>query len=648
MDTNQIKKEGQLNNIVVAGLIASGALTFGVSCLGRQVDLIEYCFKPNDSPQYCTLDKRYLMQSDDFSRILNDPLTAEDKTIAHKATRLRIQKATNSKKWLWAMVSVGCIGTAYTLSKARERKLIEYLPQYRETVKQSWVMTKLANWQQERRVMLEAFNTDRKHQYAADLDFQLWQFKSDRAARSKQLSLLSPEEIAIFTEQAKLQAQAQAQSQLIQATGQGQAQLPGQSLDEINDPSDKIEATREQEPELSALSTPATADQFSDYHRIGQSIIKSMVVSDKSLLIASGTGTGKSTTEQYFLQQFVSRYPQSEIYALLNKNDDLYGVRRDARVVFSPEALLDIPSGKDERAAMLKQLLAPLYTVYDIFLTRKQKPASERKRLKESTPVRLVLGDWYGTYQELQARLTKDELQGVLSMIRQIITIGRDMGVGLVVDTQSANLDSLGLANDASIRQSLDIFSQGFIYYQDTEEKGELQTIRLMFGNKSICSPEDREAIALAYNQIADAIKDGKLKTPIIFTSVGSRPRLGIVPELTDGIATKTNIDWDDVARRLDAQYLRSEFGVIVPEPAEPIEPPSLPPKPRSDEDYSQNTSRFTPLSLTRLQVLELIRQLRTTELNQTQVIETLWHCKKGGSAAWKEAREQFRELTGE
>jgi hypothetical protein len=36
-------------------------------------------------------------------------------------------------------------------------------------------------------------------------------------------------------------------------------------------------------------------------------------------------------------------------------------------------------------------------------------------------------------------------------MIRQIITIGRDMGVGLVVDTQSANLDSLGLANDASI-----------------------------------------------------------------------------------------------------------------------------------------------------------------------------------------------------
>jgi hypothetical protein len=297
-----------------------------------------------------------------------------------------------------------------------------------------------------------------------------------------------------------------------------------------------------------------------------------------------------------------------------------------------------MPSDKEERAALLKRLLAPLYTVYGIFLTRKQKPTSERKRLKESQPVRLVLGDWYGTYQELQARLTKDELQGVLSMIRQIITIGRDMGVGLVVDTQSANLDSLGLANDASIRQSLDIFSQGFIYYQDGEEKGELQTIRLMFGNKSICSPEDREAIAITYNALADAISDGKLKTPIIFTSVGSRPRLGIVPELTDGIATQTNVDWQDVARRLDAQYLRSEFGVIVPEPPEPSEPPSEPLNQSVDKDKSQNTSRFTPLSLTREQVLELIKQLRTAELNQTQIIERLWQVRKGGSAAWKDA----------
>jgi hypothetical protein len=41
--------------------------------------------------------------------------------------------------------------------------------------------------------------------------------------------MLSPEEIAIFHEQAQAQALAQAQQQMQEATGQPQAQLPGQS-----------------------------------------------------------------------------------------------------------------------------------------------------------------------------------------------------------------------------------------------------------------------------------------------------------------------------------------------------------------------------------------------------------------------------------
>jgi hypothetical protein len=96
-------------------------------------------------------------------------------------------------------------------------------------------------------------------------------------------------------------------------TGHSQAQLPGQSLDEVNDPSDKLNAEKS-DPSHDAKA-PTEGDQFSEYRRIGQSIIKSMVVSDKSLLIASGTGTGKSTTEQYFLQQFVSSIPSSVVLA---------------------------------------------------------------------------------------------------------------------------------------------------------------------------------------------------------------------------------------------------------------------------------------------------------------------------------------------
>jgi hypothetical protein len=56
---------------------------------------------------------------------------------------------------------------------------------------------------------------------------------------------------------------------------------------------------------------------------------------------------------------------------------------------------------------------------------------------------------------------------------------------------------------------------------------------------------------------------------------------------------------------------------------------------------------RFTNLNLTKNQAIELIQKLRT-ELNQTQTIEKLWECKKGGSDAWKRAYSQFKDLMKE
>jgi hypothetical protein len=550
------------------------------------------------------------MASDEFNRITSDPISLDDRIFAKHVTRLRIVPPTNPYKWLWSLSSFGFFGAAGALSKARERKLMEYLPTYRESVKQSWALNRLEHWLRERGEMLNAYNTDRKRQYAADLDFQLWKFGSDRAARAKQLSMLSPEEILVFQEQARKDALAQAQKQREAATGQNQPRLTGQSLDEVIDPSDKIESADEADQQADPQNAPgpiahsptSDPDPFSEFRLTGQSIFRSMVVSDKSILIASGTGTGKSTTEEYYLQQFVRKYPKAEIYALLNKNDNLYGVKPENKMVFSPEMFAAMPTDKGERTELIERVLAPLFSVYKIFLKRKQLATAERKQLKESQPIRLVLGDWYGTYQELQARLTKDELQGVLSIIRQIVTIGRDMGIGLVIDTQSANLDSLGLVSDASIRQSLDIFSQGFIYYEDGEEKGELQTIRLMFSNKSICSPEDREAIAAGFKVLSDAIRDGHLKTPIIFTSVGSRPRLGIVPEFAEGIQI-TNIDWDkvdwsDIASRLETGYLISEFM---------IEPPSKAENPEDEDLEKIEESEESPLGEAAQAVLKII-----------------------------------------
>jgi hypothetical protein len=88
----------------------------------------------------------------------------------------------------------------------------------------------------------------------------------------------------------------------------------------------------------------------------------------------------------------------------------------------------------------------------------------------------------------------------------------------------------------------------------------------------------------------------------------------------------------------LEELYRRLEF----PEPSEAQSEPLNQPPPN---DSASNEKRFTPLKLTRDQCQELINQLRT-ELNQTEIIERLWQCKKGGSAAWKEAYAQFKEVT--
>lgn len=203
-------------NTILVGLISGlGVLTLATSFHGRQTDLIEYCFKPNDSPHFCTPDKRYVMPVGEWQALKSEPASNPKSQIPQKATRLRIIEATNPQKWAWGLISAGLFGSAYLLSKARERKLLEFLPQYRNEVKQSWLLNKI-----------QAINTARKVEYAANLDYQLWQFSADRAARLKQLSMLSPEEIAIFQEQARLQAQAEAQAQLNHAIGKPSAALP--------------------------------------------------------------------------------------------------------------------------------------------------------------------------------------------------------------------------------------------------------------------------------------------------------------------------------------------------------------------------------------------------------------------------------------
>jgi hypothetical protein len=126
---------------------------------------------------------------------------------------------------------------------------------------------------------------------------------------------------------------------------------------------------------------------------------------------------------------------------------------------------------------------------------------------------------------------------------------------------------------------------------------------------------------------------------------------------------------WADGQLQLEVENIRQRLELLLDSStAEPDSSPVQEPEPlnRSPEPLNQPTDdgctdlgngsqfssepsseRFTPLNLSKEQVLALIENLNP-ELNQTQIIERLWQVKKGGSAAWKEAREQFRQLMGE
>ncbi|MEP0799060.1 helicase HerA domain-containing protein [Funiculus sociatus] len=99
--------------------------------------------------------------------------------------------------------------------------------------------------------------------------------------------------------------------------------------------------------------------------------------------------------------------------------------------------------------------------------------------------------------------------------------------------------------------------------------------------------------------------------------------------------------DHADKPNDLDIQreLLNQAWQMPAAEP-EPLNQPE-------QETSSSSDERFTPLELPREKAIKLIKQMRT-ELNQTQVIESLWEVTKGGSVGWKKAYAEFKELIGD
>ena len=290
-----------------------------------------------------------------------------------------------------------------------------------------------------------------------------------------------------------------------------------------------------------------------------------------------------------------------------------------------------------------EESLQTIDLVWDIFDKRRRVPEHEREQFK-NMPVRLILADWHSIYDAC-----RDEkwFQPYLKKLSTIITVGRELNVCLLIDTQSFNLDALGLAKDTNIRHNLNILSQGFTWIdQDGQSQGDYGVLENIIKNPHVIHESGlREHLREQLRALKT--QSQRFSLPIIFTTI-EPPRLAILPDIRHyKPGQQTQVKLEGYSPEQLNRILSLEFDLKALPPSQQSEPPSEPLNQPTDEDCSQNLNQFTPLNLTREQVLELIKQLRT-ELNQTQIIEHLWQVRKGGSADWKQAHAQFKELTSE
>jgi hypothetical protein len=237
-----------------------------------------------------------------------------------------------------------------------------------------------------------------------------------------------------------------------------------------------------------------------------------IVVTDISTVFASATGTGKSVSEAYILNRMFAKYPNLEAWVIAQKNDSFCGVRERGRT-----SLFDPLNPKLSFGAIDE--------VHGIFDARRRAPESARTNFKDQ-PVRLILSDWHSIWDTCrEEKWYKNDYSKKLSTL---VTVGREMNVCLLVDTQSYNVASLGITEDSNIRSNLNILCQGYIWIDDLgRQRGDFNMIRNLLKNRYLV-PVDSDVLLTELERLKT--KSMEAKTPIIFSTIGSK--LQLLPDL--------------------------------------------------------------------------------------------------------------------
>ena len=571
-------RSGTANNITV-GMLATIGLICGVkSFSGTQISLVEYCFIPEtltnpvNRQRYCTPNKRYIMPEAEFYASSYAPANPEfqrDNFLPTKATRLRIIPPSNPDKSLWGLASVVATGSAFALSKAREWRLIQLMPSVREEIRSNWLISKL--WSGLRL---------HKEAYSAQLDYEFHQWTENRRVREAQLSQMTPQELAIFQEQVRLRAEAEARVQLQQATGQPAAALPGQSMQDIANPGDKVEGSSQ---ETLQQNTNCSLDPSES---LALNTLQALARADSSTALVAAPGSGKSVTLNYLIGKILADSPNADIWVISAKNDSFCGLREKGRVI-----VFD-----GENPDLAKEVIDNFYTDYKL---RKQLPESKRESLP---PLILILDDWLVIADQLSKHYSDWNYGGKLL---DVLLIGREFNTKFIASLQSFNLAALGIEKmDAQTRLCLNLLLLGNRYIKNGREQESYGVLELILNRGDIIpGKQEREQIKSKYLDIK-AVSYKNLR-PVMIASVGGFV-VALMPKLSNQVNSIAS-EQEYLDRVFDLEFNLTAAHNLHPKPLSEVA--------KKIYEYFQNVKTKTPKTLRDLKKADRLSGYEEQEL---------------------------------
>lgn len=232
--------------LLVLGCAAAaiGSLAMNYSDNRATVSYTQICFKPTDPKilerakkkgiQYCTANKRYW---------ISDPILSDwertEPEFYNKLTRLKTLPPQTQSKWIYGAIAVvGGLSVA-GLGAARLNLINRLAPGYRKEVQTQWHRDAVRNGVQMASDVIDGKKAVLNKQYQTEINL----------AR-EQSAYLTPGEVQAQIQEAELmraQQQAYLQGQQeVQNIEKSQAQLPGQSINDVANPGDKMQSGAKQ------------------------------------------------------------------------------------------------------------------------------------------------------------------------------------------------------------------------------------------------------------------------------------------------------------------------------------------------------------------------------------------------------------------